>query len=54
MRKTIVVFLLLVAFVVQGSAPVFAQERDEVYAKIRKEGMENSQIMRTLQVLTDV
>ncbi len=54
MKKTITVFLLLFSFVFQASMPAFAQENDEIYAKIRKEGMENSQIMRTLHFFTDV
>lgn len=42
----IVVFLLV--------APVAAQLDPDINAKIRKEGMEHSQIMRTLHFLTDV
>ena len=54
MRKPIVVFFLIFCFVLNGAVPAFAQSSDETYAKIRKEGMENSQIMRTLHYFTDV
>ncbi len=54
MRKTIIVFLLLFCFAANGVVPATAQSRDEVYSRIRKEGMENSQIMRTLHFFTDV
>jgi carboxypeptidase Q len=41
---------------VAAAAPPFAEERidAEINAKIRKEGMDNSKIMRTLHYLTDV
>jgi hypothetical protein len=54
MRKTLAVSLLCVSLL--SPSPAFTQERvdAEINAKIRKEGMENSQIMRTLHFLTDV
>jgi len=54
MKKTIIVFLLLFCFAAQSVIPAAAQTRDETHAKIRKEGMENSKIMQTLHVLTDL
>lgn len=54
MRKPIVVFLLIFCFVLNGAVPARAQSSDEINAKIRKEGMDNSQIMRTLHYFTDV
>jgi hypothetical protein len=54
MRKTLTASLLWLALLSPFSA--FTQDRvdADLNAKIRKEGMENSQIMRTLHFLTDV
>jgi hypothetical protein len=53
MLKKRAVALLLAALLLP--APLFAQaSTDEIAASIRREGMENSQIMKTLHVLTDV
>jgi hypothetical protein len=54
MRKTLTVSLLWLALLSPFSA--FTQDRvdADLNAKIRKEGMENSQIMRTLHFLADV
>src|SRR5262249_24108434 len=54
MRKTLTVSLLCLSLL--SPLPGFTQGSGdtEIYAKIRKEGMENSQIMRTLHFLTDV
>jgi carboxypeptidase Q len=57
MKKTTTMTLLLFCLLVQGIAPVFAQKapnQTEIFDKIRKEGMDNSQIMKTIHVLTDV
>lgn len=54
MKKTIIVFLLLFCFAAQSVVPAAAQSRQDIQSKIRKEGMENSKIMQTLHVLTDV
>ena len=53
--KFISLFSLLLLFSVffQHSTPILAQSAD-MDEKIRKEGMENSQIMRTIHYLTDV
>jgi hypothetical protein len=55
MLRTLCVLILSVALALP--IPAFAQAMNpyaEIQAKIRKEGMENSQIMRTLHFLTDV
>lgn len=51
-----IVTLLLLCVFFQNPLSVFTQERIDAYIneKIRKEEMENSQIMRTLHFLTDV
>jgi hypothetical protein len=55
MLRTLSILILSVALALP--IPAFAQAVNpyaEIQAKIRKEGMENSQIMRTLHFLTDV
>ena len=57
MKKTFPVLLLLFCILIQSVAPAPAQtvaNQADVYARIRKEGMDNSQIMRTLHYFTDV
>lgn len=46
-------FTILLSVILQTTVVTFAQAPD-INDKIRKEGMDNSQIMKTLQVLTDV
>lgn len=56
MKKTTTVLFLLFCFLAQ-SITINAQNganQDEMFAKIREEGMKNSQIMRTLYFFTDV
>jgi carboxypeptidase Q len=54
MRRSIT--LVLLALSLLNPLPAFSQEQlnSDLQAKIRKEGMENSQIMRTMHFLTDV
>jgi carboxypeptidase Q len=58
MKKTAIAklftFLLLTAFLFQTAPFVLAQQNDDINDKIRTEGNKNSQIMKTLHVLTDV
>lgn len=57
MKKTTVVLFLLFCLLFQSVSAIRAQsvpDQDEVFGKIRKEGMNNSQIMRTLHFFTDV
>jgi len=57
MKKTTTVLFLLFCLLLPSAAAVGAQtpaNQADVYAQIRKEGMENSQIMRTMHFLTDV
>lgn len=54
MKKTTTVVLLLFCVLLSGVPTLRAQSNDETFVKIRKEGMDNSQIMKTLHVLTDV
>ena len=56
MRTLRIAAALLLAWLAGPSVPAQAEERIdyEVNARIRKEGRERSQIMRTLHVLTDV
>ena len=57
MKKTTVVLLLLFCFIFQSVSVARAQavaNQSDVFDRIRKEGMENSQIMRTLHYFTDV
>ena len=57
MKKTLTGLLLLFCFLLQSVQLAGAQtvaDQTDVYAQIRKEGMENSQIMRTLHYFTDV
>ena len=57
MKKTSTVLLLLFCFLFQSVSAVRAQSvpnQEEVFGKIRREGMTNSQIMRTLHFFTDV
>lgn len=54
MRKTTTIFVLLMCIVLHGVAPAYGQSQAEMFDKIRKEGMENSSIMRTLHFFTDV
>ncbi len=57
-RASLLCFALLInpaAILAQGQATAAATNPDaEIQAKIRKEGMENSQVMRTMHFLTDV
>ena len=52
--RYVIVVLLLLSFAAPAS--LFAQDakQTEVYAAIRKEGMENSKIMRTMHYFADV
>ena len=52
MLRTRAIFMLCALLL--SYAPVLAQNGAEINAKIRKEGMENSQILRTMHFLTDV
>jgi len=57
MKKTTTVLFLLFCFLSQSVLLANAQNipnEAEVYSQIRKEGMDNSQIMRTLYFFTDV
>src|SRR5262245_1206311 len=54
MRKTLAVSLLCLSLLYPLPALTQGNGEAEINAKIRKEGMENSQIMRTLHYLTDV
>ena len=56
MRKTknITVLTILFCLLLQAFPAVYAQPAQDINARIRKEGMENSQIMRTIHYLTDV
>ena len=54
MRKTIAVSLLCLSLLTPSAALTQDRVDTEINAKIRKEGMDNSQIMRTLHFLTDV
>ncbi|MET0753663.1 MAG: M20/M25/M40 family metallo-hydrolase [Pyrinomonadaceae bacterium] len=47
-------FLLVFAFILQTVPFISAQQTDDINAKIRAEGKNNSQIMKTLHVFTDV
>ncbi len=47
-------FLLVFAFMMQTVPFISAQQTDDINAKIRAEGKNNSQIMKTLHVFTDV
>ena len=52
--KTFVFSILIYSFFLQNLPLVQAQTQTDINAQIRKEGMENSQIMRTLHFLSDV
>src|SRR5687767_8618670 len=52
--KNITVFTLLFCLLLQAFPAVYAQPSQDINALIRKEGMEKSQIMRTLHYFTDV
>ena len=57
MKKTTTVLVLVFCLLFQSVSAIRAQsvpDQSEIYAKIRKEGMDNSQIMRTLHFFTDV
>ena len=57
MKKTSVSLLLLFCFLLQSVSFTSAQSstnQGDVFAQIRKEGMDNSQIMRTIHYFTDV
>ena len=57
MKKTTTVLFLLFCLIFQSVSAIRAQtvpSQADVYAQIRKEGMDNSQIMRTLHYFTDV
>ncbi|MCH8277057.1 MAG: M20/M25/M40 family metallo-hydrolase, partial [Bacteroidetes bacterium] len=45
--------VLLLVITVIASGPAFAQGGDDVLSKIREEGLERSQVMETVHVLTD-
>jgi len=52
MLRTRALFMVCVSLL--SCMPVLAQNGTDIHAKIRKEEMENSQIMRTMHFLTDV
>jgi carboxypeptidase Q len=52
MPRTRAIFLVLVSLL--AVVPVVAQDPNDINARIRKEGTDNSQIMRTMHFLTDV
>ncbi len=57
MKKTTTVLVLVFCLLFQSVVAIRAQSvpnQTDVFAKIRKEGMENSQTMRTLHFFTDV
>jgi carboxypeptidase Q len=57
MKKTSIVLVLVFCLLFQSVSVIRAQSvpnQADIFAKIRKEGMENSQIMRTLHFFTDV
>ncbi len=57
MKKTTTVLVLVFCLLFQSVSAIRAQtvpDQADIYAKIRKEGMENSQIMRTLHVFSDI
>jgi hypothetical protein len=54
MKKTTTIFVLLICILLQTATPAFGQKQAEMFDQIRKEGMENSQIMRTLHFFSDV
>jgi carboxypeptidase Q len=57
MKKTTTVLFLLFCFLLQSVSAVRAQtvgNQADIFARIRKEEMDNSQIMRTLHYFTDV
>lgn len=57
MKKTTTVWLLLFCLIFQSVSALQAQtvaNQADVFASIRKEGMDNSQIMRTIHFFTDV
>jgi len=57
MKKTTTVLFLLFCLLFQSVSAIRAQtvpNQSDMFAQIRKEGMENSQIMRTLHFFTDV
>lgn len=57
MKKTTTVLFLLFCLLFQSVSAIRAQSvsnQADVFAQIRKEGMDNSQIMRTLHFFTDV
>jgi hypothetical protein len=57
MKKTTTVLFLLFCLLFQSVSALRAQNvpnQADVFAQIRKEGMENSQIMRTLHIFTDI
>ena len=57
MKKTTTVLVLVFCLLFQSVSAIRAQSvpnQADIYAKIRKEGMENSQIMRTLHFFADV
>lgn len=51
MLRSIVVLTLLTAILLPGTA---VSQQADIYDRIREEGTKNSQVMKTLQVLTDV
>ncbi len=52
--KTIALLLFVYGLFLQNLPPIQAQTPTDINARIRKEGMENSQIMRTLYFFSDV
>jgi hypothetical protein len=52
--KSAAILLIICAFFLQNLPPIYAQTETDINARIRKEGMENSQIMRTIHFFSDV
>jgi hypothetical protein len=52
--KSTAILLVIYAFFLQSLLPIYAQTETDINARIRKEGMENSQIMRTIHFFSDV
>src|SRR5215210_4587100 len=52
--KNITVFTLLFCLLLQAVPIIYAQPSEDINERIRKEGMENSQILRTIHYFTDV
>lgn len=52
--KAYISLFLVVAFLAPGFAFAQTASQEEIYAKIRKEGMENSKVMNTIHYFTDL